>query len=437
MKKTVSLLLSLAIVLSMFSTLGLSAFAETQKYLVDMIKNGEATVDTPDQYTEYQCNSSGVSGAVRIGDGTENGYVDYTHGFRYHSATGGASNNISFTMPAGYNTLSGVVGVCHHVPGVASGSTPCYCEECYITITVNSSVVYTSPDIKIKTPYNFNIRAKEGSNVIISVVNPTTNGSYNHIIFGDPIISHNDYPDIEATFDKPFYREGETATVNLEGSVSSDNYETAWYIDGEKVEAATGLSYTVTSADMGKTLSFNVTDKSNAVITAIETFLSKIPIVSITTESGKDVTSKEDYINADFKVLGMDGNYEYNGLTEIRGRGNTSWGFPKKSYKIKLDKKTNLFGMGKNKHWTLISCYWDENFLRNKMSYDISGELGLTYAASEWVDVYLNGKYHGVYLLCEHLRIDDDRVEIFDWEALAGDVAKAVSKAEPDRFGRP
>lgn len=157
--------------------------------------------------------------------------------------------------------MSGVVGVCYHVPGVASGSTPCYCEECYITITVNSSVVYTSPDIKIKTPYNFNIRAKEGSNVIISVVNPTTNGSYNHIIFGDPIISNKDYPDIEATFDKPFYREGETATVNLEGSVSSDNYETAWYIDGEKVEAATGLSYTVTSADMGKTLSLMLPTK--------------------------------------------------------------------------------------------------------------------------------------------------------------------------------
>lgn len=41
MKKMVSLLLSLAIVLSMFSTLGLSAFAETQKYLVDMIKTAK------------------------------------------------------------------------------------------------------------------------------------------------------------------------------------------------------------------------------------------------------------------------------------------------------------------------------------------------------------------------------------------------------------
>lgn len=47
MKKMVSLLLSLSIVLSMFSTISLSAFAETNKYLVDMIGNGEATVDTP------------------------------------------------------------------------------------------------------------------------------------------------------------------------------------------------------------------------------------------------------------------------------------------------------------------------------------------------------------------------------------------------------
>ncbi len=35
---------------------------------------------------------------------------------------------------------------------------------------------------------------------------------------------------------------------------------------------------------------------------------------------------------------------------DIRGRGNTSWGADKKPYKIKLDEKTKILGMGRNKH---------------------------------------------------------------------------------------
>ena len=42
-------------------------------------------------------------------------------------------------------------------------------------------------------------------------------------------------------------------------------------------------------------------------------------------------------------------------LEYIRGRGNSTWGTDKKPYKIKLDKKADLFNMGKNKHfWQII-----------------------------------------------------------------------------------
>ncbi|MBR0302789.1 MAG: hypothetical protein IJQ80_02965, partial [Clostridia bacterium] len=60
----------------------------------------------------------------------------------------------------------------------------------------------------------------------------------------------------------------------------------------------------------------------------------------------------------------------------------------------------------------------------------LSRELGLEYMDSAWCDVIFNGEYVGCYLLCEQIRIDETRVNIFDWEAEAKDAAKAIVKAE-------
>ncbi len=47
-------------------------------------------------------------------------------------------------------------------------------------------------------------------------------------------------------------------------------------------------------------------------------------------------------------------------LSYIRGRGHSTWGSDKKPYKFKLDKSTDLLGMGKNKHWVLLAKFFDD-----------------------------------------------------------------------------
>lgn len=161
-------------------------------------------------------------------------------------------------------------------------------------------------------------------------------------------------------------------------------------------------------------------------------YFSKLPVLYLTTDDGKPITTKKTYKTG---TMFVQNNVEtektaYSGAMQIKGRGNTSWGYPKKPYRIKLDKKADLFGMGSNKNWVLISSYIDECFQRNKTAYDMSRELGLEYMDSVWCDVVLNGEYAGNYLLCEQIRIDETRVNIFDWESEAKDVAKAIAKAE-------
>ncbi|MBR3125739.1 MAG: CotH kinase family protein, partial [Mogibacterium sp.] len=98
---------------------------------------------------------------------------------------------------------------------------------------------------------------------------------------------------------------------------------------------------------------------------------------------------------------------------DIRGRGNTSWNADKKPYKIKLDEKTKILGMGKNKHWALIANAFDPSLMRNRITYWLGKELGLEFTPSGYpVDVFMEDEYYGSYLLYETIRVDKNRVEI-------------------------
>ena len=100
-------------------------------------------------------------------------------------------------------------------------------------------------------------------------------------------------------------------------------------------------------------------------------------------------------------------------LDYIRGRGNTTWMCDKKPYKLKLDKKADLLGMGKNKHWVLLANFMDATLLRNRIVSYLGSELGLNYTPKMLpVDVVMNGEYLGSYYLSEQVRIGENRVDI-------------------------
>ena len=134
-----------------------------------------------------------------------------------------------------------------------------------------------------------------------------------------------------------------------------------------------------------------------------------IPILEIYTEDGSSITSKEVYKTA---VMRLDGK-EYS--LRIKGRGNSSWTmFPKKSYRIKLDSKAELCGMTADKDWCLISNYVDPSLIRNKVASDMGKVMkALPFTPGyEFVDLFVNGRYLGVYMLSENIENDEDRVDL-------------------------
>jgi len=143
----------------------------------------------------------------------------------------------------------------------------------------------------------------------------------------------------------------------------------------------------------------------------------RIPVVHITTEDGKAIDSKEDYVKASFRFEDPSRFYTDQETVEvtgkIKGRGNTTWGMPKKPYRIKLDEKTDAFGFPGDKDWILLANYSDKTLLRNILAMEISRLCGMSWTPRMLsVDVYLNGEYIGVYTFCDHKEVAPDRVNI-------------------------
>ena len=140
-----------------------------------------------------------------------------------------------------------------------------------------------------------------------------------------------------------------------------------------------------------------------------------LPIMKIVTGNGKDITSKTEYTGATVSISNTLKNYSLgNTVVDIRGRGNSTWQFfDKKAYKLKFTVKTDLFGMGAAKKWVLLANALDESMMRNYLAFNLGKALGLEFTSDcQFLNLYINGQYKGVYLLCEQVQEGSNRVNI-------------------------
>ncbi|NLZ37955.1 MAG: hypothetical protein GX897_10895 [Clostridiales bacterium] len=155
----------------------------------------------------------------------------------------------------------------------------------------------------------------------------------------------------------------------------------------------------------------------DTVITAIFDYdVLDMPIIAIDTETGHDVKSKTEYIGAKFAIYAA-GKFDMEPQEiQIRGRGNNTWSYEKKSYKMRFQKKVNLFnlGMAKDRVWVMLANVCDQSLQRNHVALELARSLsGIEFSpASISVEVFLNGEYRGVYLVAEEIRDSRARVWI-------------------------
>lgn len=158
-----------------------------------------------------------------------------------------------------------------------------------------------------------------------------------------------------------------------------------------------------------------------------------IPVVYIET-GGKGIYDKENYVDGTITVRDPERLYsdvvEFSADMGIRGRGNSTWSFPKKPWKVKLKEKASLLGMPADKEWALLANYADRTLLRNVTAMHLSEICGFSWTPRmRSVEVYLNKEYQGVYTLCEHKKVSKDRVDI---DVDAGDIYLEIEEAQDE-----
>ena len=139
-----------------------------------------------------------------------------------------------------------------------------------------------------------------------------------------------------------------------------------------------------------------------------------LPVLKIDTQ-GRNIDSKEIWMTgATYELFDGEGALLIDGETEIRGRGNTTWGMPKKPYNLRLASNQALLGMSAHNRWSLLANYADKTLLRTEITFSKLASIYDSFAwtpSSRFVELYLNGSYDGVYQLTESIRASNNRVK--------------------------
>jgi hypothetical protein len=136
---------------------------------------------------------------------------------------------------------------------------------------------------------------------------------------------------------------------------------------------------------------------------------SDLPAINIISD-GDDITN-EDYIDCKFELISKNSKDSIslmNARIKIRGHANAKEKIPKKGYRLELTKQKSLLGMQKDDDWHLLAMYFDFPRMRIKASFELWRSLKpfnptAILPDSEYVRLYINGRFLGLYLLTERV----------------------------------
>ena len=176
---------------------------------------------------------------------------------------------------------------------------------------------------------------------------------------------------------------------------------------------AAGYREITASVGTGQTMTFRVMQASP---------ISTVYLTSSNSAQGRDWVDrdKKNITTGSMSMVSADGGSIYSGeLKQIKARGNSTFTYAdKKSYQIKLNTASDLLGNQEQvKTWVLLASYFDATQMHDKLMKDLAAKLGLAYTAScNWVNLYYDGEYRGVYLLSEKNSVGAASVAITDME---------------------
>lgn len=217
--------------------------------------------------------------------------------------------------------------------------------------------------------------------------------------------------------------------------------ESVWCGDRKVVSGKTAVAFAddfvlTVKAENGDTQEYSVSFNCPQINT-------ELPVLRLQPETG--IVSRDTYVKTKLDIYrsGSDKGVwtSDDEPVEVRGRGNSTWGLPKKPYRIKFPVKFSPVGLdhAKAKSWVILAHDMDKSLLRNHLALEISrilfnasenyhneGAVMFT-PCSQFVNVYMNDDYHGVYQMSDQMEVAKGRIDIDRLKAVDGSDASKIT----------
>ncbi len=142
---------------------------------------------------------------------------------------------------------------------------------------------------------------------------------------------------------------------------------------------------------------------------------------------------------------------DYEGYIGLKYRGNSSFNLSdKKPYGFKtLEKpleedgkkvKVSLLGMGKDNDWVLLAPFADKSMMRDVLTFELAKPYFDWVPSSHHVELVVDGKYYGIFILCERPGKGKKRLNLHDPGEddgdLTGDWHVEIDRDDEDHYYR-
>lgn len=145
-----------------------------------------------------------------------------------------------------------------------------------------------------------------------------------------------------------------------------------------------------------------------------------LPFMMVTVEDKEDLLASEEFDNKKYIETGTVCVLDEEGklvcseqLDKFRLRGNLTAALDKKPFTFSFKEPIGLCKMAPAVKWNLLANATDGSYIRNKTVLELANRSIDAYEPDgEFVELYLNGQYMGMYLLTEAIEISENRIAI-------------------------
>lgn len=141
-----------------------------------------------------------------------------------------------------------------------------------------------------------------------------------------------------------------------------------------------------------------------------------VPRIDIDIKDSLTVTSKDYYLDAMFTITGYGIYDDFVDTVQIKGRGNSSWKFAKKPYRLKFFENVTPFGLAAGRNWVLLANAQKGSMMANAVAMKVGQLAKVPYTNNIIpVELYINGEYRGSYMFTEKIGLSENSINV-DYE---------------------